>query len=76
MQKGPAGLPSLSCSGCVLDRDPNHLGRIDDALGDQVSVLAGLAIEAIAVLILLQDLADDALPKRNEEATPRWGTPP
>ena len=60
----------------VLDRYTNHLGRIDDALGDQVVVVAGLRVEAVRVLILLQDLADDALPKRNEEATPRWGTPP
>ena len=43
----------------VLDRNANHLGRVDDALGDQVAVLAGLAVEAERVLILLQDLADD-----------------
>src|SRR6185312_11672085 len=43
----------------VLDRHTNHLGRVDDALGDQVAILAGLAVEAVAILILLQDLADD-----------------
>src|SRR6266702_2413480 len=45
--------------GRVLDRHANHLGRVDDALGDQVAVLAGLRVEAIGVLILLKDLADD-----------------
>src|SRR6516165_2439459 len=45
--------------GGVLDRDANHFGRVDDALGDEVAVLAGLAVEAERVLILLQDLADD-----------------
>ena len=33
--------------------------RVDDALGDEVAVLAGLAVEAERVLVLLQDLADD-----------------
>src|SRR6185312_4448956 len=41
------------------DRRANHLGRVDDALGDEVDVLAGLAVEAVGVLVLLQDLADD-----------------
>src|SRR6266849_2787068 len=45
--------------GRVLDRHTNHLGRIDDALRDQVDVFAGLRVEAIGVLILLEDLADD-----------------
>src|SRR6185312_4265570 len=45
--------------GCILDRDADHLGRVDDALGDQIDVFAGLAVEAIGILILLQDLADD-----------------
>src|ERR1700730_13886710 len=44
---------------CVLDRRADHLGRIDDALGDQVAVLAGLGVEAVGVLVLLKDLADD-----------------
>src|SRR2546421_1798717 len=43
----------------VLDRHANHLGRVDDALGDQVAVLAGLRVEAVGILILLEDLADD-----------------
>src|SRR5712675_1907735 len=43
----------------VLDRHANHLGRVDDALGDQVAVFAGLRVEAVGILILLKDLADD-----------------
>src|SRR5712675_1038980 len=43
----------------VLDRHANHLGRVDDALGDQVDVFAGLRVEAVGILILLKDLADD-----------------
>src|SRR6267378_3626530 len=45
--------------GCVLDRRPHDLGRVDDALGDQVDVFARLRVEAVGVLILLEDLADD-----------------
>jgi len=45
--------------GRVLDRRANHLGRVDDALGDQVAVFAGLRVEAVVVLLLLEDLADD-----------------
>src|SRR6266403_2067608 len=45
--------------GCVLDRNANHLGRVDDALRDQVAVFAGLRIEPVGVLILFEDLADD-----------------
>src|SRR4249919_831702 len=45
--------------GGILDRHANDLGRVDDALGDQVAVFAGLRVEAIVVLLLLQDLADD-----------------
>ena len=44
---------------CVLDRHTNHLGRVDDALGDQVDVFTGLQVETVSVLILLEDLADD-----------------
>src|SRR3977135_3861003 len=43
----------------VLDRHTNHLGRVDDALGDQVAILAGLGVEAVGILLLLKDLADD-----------------
>src|SRR5437764_14006466 len=42
-----------------LDCHTNHLGRVDDALGDQVAVFAGLRVEAVGILILLEDLADD-----------------
>src|SRR5258705_3924648 len=44
---------------CVLDRRANHLGRVDDALGDQVDIFASLRVEAVGILILLEDLADD-----------------
>jgi hypothetical protein len=43
----------------VLDCYTHHLGRVDDALRDQVDVFAGLRVEAVSVLILLEDLADD-----------------
>src|SRR5882672_9026084 len=43
----------------VLDRHANHLGRVDDALGDQVAVFAGLRVEAVGILILLEDLANE-----------------
>src|SRR5258705_10096541 len=43
----------------VLDRRANHLGRVDDALGDQVDIFASLRVEAVGILILLEDLADD-----------------
>src|SRR6185437_10560664 len=45
--------------GRVLDRYANNLGRVDDALADQVYVFAGLRVEAVGVLVLLEDLADD-----------------
>ena len=37
----------------------HDLGRIDDALLHQVGIFAVLSVEAVAVLILFQDLADD-----------------
>src|SRR6266699_1515970 len=43
----------------VLNRNTNHLGRVDDALGDQVDVFAGLGVETVGILVLLEDLADD-----------------
>src|SRR3981081_2154529 len=43
----------------VLDRHTNPLGRVDDALRDQVAVFAGLGVEAVGILLLLKDLADD-----------------
>src|SRR5258707_11493393 len=43
----------------VLDRLATHLGRVDDALGDQVDVFAGLRVEAVGILLVLEDLADD-----------------
>jgi hypothetical protein len=44
---------------CVLDCHTNHLGRVDNALGDQVAVFAGLRVEAVGILLLLEDLAED-----------------
>src|SRR5579883_1636499 len=43
--------------GRVLQRGTHDLGRIDDALGHHVDVLARLRVEAEVVLILLEDLA-------------------
>src|SRR6185295_11047511 len=45
--------------GCILDRHANDLGRVDNARRDQVDIFAGLRVEAVVVLILLEDLADD-----------------
>src|SRR6476620_9028078 len=45
--------------GCVLNRYANHLGRVDDALGDQIAVFAGLRVEAVGILVLFEDLAED-----------------
>src|SRR6266436_4308199 len=44
---------------CILQRRPHNLGWIDDALGDEIDVLAVLGVEAVRVLVLLKDLADD-----------------
>ena len=38
---------------------PEQLGRVSDALGDKVHVFALLGVEAEAIVIVLQDLADD-----------------
>src|SRR6478672_8177622 len=45
--------------GCILDCHANDLGRVDNARRDQVDIFAGLRVEAVVVLILLEDLADD-----------------
>jgi hypothetical protein len=45
----------------VLDRRSHDLGRVDDALGDQITVFAGLRVEAIRILVLFQDFADDTV---------------
>src|ERR1700730_13396746 len=45
--------------GCVLDRRTNHLGRVDDALLDEVAIFAGLRVKAPIVGLVLEDLADD-----------------
>src|SRR6476661_1558025 len=44
---------------CILDRHANDLGRVDNARRDQVDIFASLRVEAVVVLILLEDLADD-----------------
>src|SRR5471030_2288141 len=43
----------------ALDRRTHNLGRINHALADEISVLAGLRVVAPVVLILLEDLADN-----------------
>src|SRR6185437_13600396 len=45
--------------GCVLDRRTDHLGRVDDALLDEVAIFAGLRVEAVRIRLVLEDLADD-----------------
>src|SRR6266852_7893975 len=47
---------------CILQRRPHNLGWVDDALGDEIDVLAVLGVEAVRVLVLLKDLADDDRP--------------
>src|SRR5262249_26410687 len=42
----------------VLQGRAHDLGRVDDALGHQVAVVAGLRVIAVRVLVLLHDLAD------------------
>src|SRR6266702_3044744 len=58
-QHGFGGDQQSRNRGRVLDRHANNLGRVDDALGDQVDIFAGLRVEAIRILVLLEDLADD-----------------
>src|ERR1700685_2175254 len=43
---------------CVLQRRPHDLGRVDDAFADEIDVLAVLGVEAVGVLVFLEDLAD------------------
>src|SRR5207237_1353404 len=45
--------------GSVLQRGAHDLGRVDDALRHHVDVLARLRVEAVGILLLLEDLADD-----------------
>ena len=45
---------------CVLQRRARDLGRVDDARGDQVDVLAGLGVEAVTWLELRNLLCHDA----------------
>jgi hypothetical protein len=45
--------------GCILDRHANHLGRVDDALGNQIAVFAGLRVESVGILVIFEDLAED-----------------
>src|ERR1700734_2960119 len=44
---------------CILQGRPNNLGRVYNALGDEVHVFAVLGVEAEAILILFKNLADD-----------------
>src|SRR5262249_43854857 len=43
----------------ILQRDTHHLGRVDDALRNQVGELTLLGIEAVGVGFLFADLADN-----------------
>src|SRR5260370_191500 len=45
--------------GRVLDRRTNDLGRVDDALLDEIAIFAGLRVEAVGIRLVLEDLADD-----------------
>src|SRR5215831_19799203 len=44
--------------GRTLQRRAHHFGRVDDALRDEIAVLARLRVIAVGVGVLLQDLAD------------------
>ena len=44
--------------GRVLQGATHDLGRIDDALADEIAVLAALRVKALGVLVFLHDLAD------------------
>ena len=43
----------------TLDRRTHDLGRVDNAFGDEIAVFAGLRVEAVGILILVHDLADN-----------------
>src|SRR6476660_7318813 len=45
--------------GGILNRHANDLGRVDNTCRDQVDIFTGLRVEAVVVLILLEDFADD-----------------
>src|SRR5262249_57696143 len=44
--------------GRTLQRRAHHFSRVDDALRDEIAVLARLRVIAVGVGVLLQDLAD------------------
>src|SRR4051794_4811936 len=45
--------------GCILQSAADDLRRIDDALGDEIPIGAGLCIEAECVCRIFEDLAND-----------------
>ena len=49
----------------VLQCRTHDLGRIDDALSDQIDVLAVLSVKPVGILILLEDFADDNRRRRS-----------
>src|SRR5262245_50135284 len=63
---GPPGMARLCFFGSsatgdrgrTLQRRAHHFGRVDDALRDEIAVLARLCVIAVGVGVLLQDLAD------------------
>src|SRR6266851_3409266 len=47
---------------CILQRRPHNLGWVDDALGDEIDVLAVLGVEAVRVSVLLEEKPAANLP--------------
>jgi hypothetical protein len=52
-------ISSPAIEACVLQSGPDDLGRVDDALGHQVTVLALLGVVAVGISVILADLAED-----------------
>jgi hypothetical protein len=45
--------------GCILQRDTDYLGWVNDTLGNQIGVLALLRIVTVRIGVLVTDLADN-----------------
>ena len=61
--------------GCILKCAAHDFGRVNNALGHQVAVFAGLRVEAIGILVVFEDLADDdrAISAGVDRNLPGWG---
>ena len=61
--------------GRILQRAAHDLGRVDDTLGDEVTVGKRLGVVTVAILGVLEDLADDhgAILTGVLEDLTRWG---